>query len=162
MMSPRRRVLYLSVVLLIMLETLKRFSDSTAYSISMWIMEFFVLLLIGYEVGSGILYSRKKRERIAGIFGLMSAGYALQRRSPNRNADQSTIDEWISSVNDWIKGTSELLHGYSAQAEAAFLLGTRHDASYPGVAFAAEQYFGLLITRLDNLQGIMEKPEVYF
>jgi hypothetical protein len=65
-------------------------------------------------------------------------------------------------VSAWIDETSKFLKEYSAQAEAAFSLGVRHDASYPGVAVTAQQVFGLLVARLDNLQGIMEKPDVYF
>jgi hypothetical protein len=59
----------------------------------------------------------------------MSKGYALQRGAPRGDADQDRIVEWISSVNAWIVETSKLLKEYSAQAEAAFLLGVRHDAS---------------------------------
>jgi hypothetical protein len=162
MMSPRRRVLYLSVVLLTMLATLKQFSDSTAYSISMWVMEFLVLALIAYEVGSVIFHRRKVRTQLAGIFNLISKGHTIQRSALREVAGEERINEWITSVNEWDEETATFLKRFSSQAVATFQQGVWRDASYAGVAFNAQRSLGLLLLRLDNLQGIMEKPEVYF
>jgi hypothetical protein len=59
--SFRRPLLHLGVVILIMLDTLRRFSESVAYSISMWAMELVVLALIAYE--ATVLFIGRRREK---------------------------------------------------------------------------------------------------
>ena len=158
-MTPRRQVLNLCVVLLIMIDTLKRFSDSTAYSVSMWVMEFLVLSLIAYEVFTAISRDRKIRNRLEVLFEAMNKGQELQRRPPSVHEPSLIVSEWKTSANSWIENTQTLLRSYSPQAEASFL----HDPhtippNYP----APWPEYHLLVVRLNNLRGIMEKPEVYF
>ena len=151
-MQVRRRVLYASVVLLMMLDTLKRFSDSTAYAISMWLMELLVLLLIAYEVVAAICRHRVVKRRLNTLFKSMEKGHKLEEDVPHPG--------WPSDrISTWIQETQALLKSYSAQAEIAFL----HDPHVipPNYPLPVREYH-LLVTRLNNLRAIMENPEVYF
>jgi len=157
--TVRRRVLYVSVVLLMMLDTLKRFSDSTAYAISMWLMELLVLLLIAYEVMAAIWRHQVVKRRLHTLLKSMEKGHKLEEDTPHPGWPSERISPWKDSVNAWIQETQLLLKSYSAQAEIAFL----HDPHViqPNYRLPVREYH-LLVTRLNNLRGIMERPEVYF
>jgi hypothetical protein len=147
--------------LLIMLQTLKQFSESTAYAISMWIMEFLVLALIAYEIGAAIWRHHVVKIRLNVLFRAMDSGHKLLNSPPPSASTQADTVAWRKSVETWMEQTRAILNGYSSQAEASFL----HDEhAIPGNAphTSAPSVFMLLAQRLNNLRSIMEKPEVYF
>src|SRR5438552_11687522 len=96
-LTPRRRVLYFSVVLLIMLDTLKRFSESVAYSISIWVMEFLVLALIAYEVFIAIYRHWTVKKRLKVLFRAMKKGQELEDATPFPSSPNDSISAWRTS-----------------------------------------------------------------
>jgi hypothetical protein len=148
-----------------MLTTLRIFSDARPIDIWMVVIEVLVLAIIAYEAGSDFHHKHKLRGWLAGIFGLVSKGQNLQKHAPRSgplgNADPAAIDPWIKSVHEWSEETANFLKKYSTQAVVAFYQGVQRDAEYPGIAWNAQNMFGHLLLRLNNLQRIMEKPDVY-
>jgi len=62
--ANRRRLLHLCIVVLIMLETLRHFTESIAYSLTMLGVELLVLALIAYEVISTLWRKRVVNTRV--------------------------------------------------------------------------------------------------
>ena len=143
-------------------QTLGRFRDSLAYSISMWVMELLVLLLIAYEVFGKLGHDRNIRKRSVALNTLLTRGVELQSHPPYFGVTQEESGKWNQSVTAWVEETAEALQKWSTQAAATFRHGVWHAASYPNIAPASHSSFGLLSHRLDNLRKIMEKPEVYY
>ena len=149
------------MVLLITLHTLKQFSESTAYAISMWVMEFLVLALIAYEIGDAAWRQHIVKKRLKVLFQAMDKGHKLLESPPPPNSTQDNTKSWHKSVESWIDNTRAILKGYSLHAEASFM----HDehAIIAGPPHTSAPLIFLLLTqRLNNLRSIMEKPEVYF
>lgn len=162
-MNPRRRLLYLGVVILIILDWLRHLLHRPPYDVSLWLMELLVLLVIGYEVVSSVWHKRKIRRRSKQIFKFISKGRQLEDNSPALSAStESDVAVWNKSVNTWITETANFLRKYSPQAEASFLQGVFIRSSYRGVHPEAQLSFGLLLFRLEKLNGIIERQEVYF
>jgi hypothetical protein len=176
------RGVYLAVVLLIMLDQWRRIAEGKygPYEISMWIMEFLVVLLIAYEIlFNRVLHRRttKNQERRDNILAFLSmymtTGQELQRSlSESERTDIPHANLWVMTVTAWSDKTSEFLGDYSPRARAAFLLvrdlsavdivitkssGYRWTLPSP----VSESYQRLLM-QLDNLNQIMEKAEIYF
>jgi len=162
-MSERRRLLYLSTLVLVMLDTLRHaFSHGSRFlDISMWIMEFLVVILIAYEVGTTVWHKRKMRRRLARLFALLASGQNLQKAAPFRHDDAYTKN-WIVDVGKWIREATESLDGYSHQAATAFSQVKKSHPHQPGINSVAGETYGDLLQYLENLRGIMEKPDVYY
>ena len=94
----------------------------------------------------------------------MSRGQNLQRNAPTvDNPDLAVATAWVESVTAWINETHQFLAHYSSQAASSFLHeGVRASLIYHGISAQARQLYPVLLSRLDNLRGIMEKPDVYF
>lgn len=82
----------------------------------------------------------------------------MQRSTPG-NGDPR-VGEWAQAVSNWGEETRVLLNSFSAQAESAFLLqvGTPYVTGSQGAVIE----YVFLISGLNNLRGIIEKPDVYF
>jgi hypothetical protein len=158
--NNRRRFIYLGVVLTFMLQALRSFSQSTAYLLSLWAMEFAVLVLIAYEVWDKIADRRRVAKRRKIIFGLMNEGQAILDDVPTVHPER--VDSWFQSAEAWTKKTQAALEGYSSQALTAFNHLRLPTVNYPNVCGGAHQSYKALIAKLDNLRSIMEKPEVYY
>lgn len=159
--TPTRRVLYFSMVLLIMLQLLKQFSQSTAYAISMWVMELMVLSLIAYEVIAAIWRHHIVKMRLKVLFRAMERGHKLLNSPPPPNSPQPQTESWHKSVDSWVEQTREVLRSYSSHAEASFMHDERAVTMGPPHT-SAPLVFALLSSRVNNLRSIMEKPDVYF
>jgi hypothetical protein len=157
----------LLVLGLVMLDTLRRMlGDSRPIDQLMLGIEFLVLLLIAYEVWTGIkdrwVEKRRKNlveKRIGEMRNAIARGQALQLGTPK--SMNSAVAKWASDVDSWEKETSELLRLYSAHAETAFLIDVPFDVHSLGSIGEPFRY-GKLVGRLQNLRGIIEKSEVYF
>src|SRR2546427_12143829 len=78
-MTPRRRLLYLAVVTLVILDRLRRMLAGTR--LIDWVMlvvELLVLFLIAYEVVENVLHKRKMRRNISALVPFVQRGQALQ------------------------------------------------------------------------------------
>jgi hypothetical protein len=73
---------------------------------------------------------------------------------------------WKRDVEKWSARIDALLKGYSIGASAAFLhdSGSSLDSIWyrREVAAGAHEAYETLQRRLNNLRGILERPEVYF
>jgi len=129
-------------------------------------VELGVFLFVGYEVVIGILHRHKAAvrgklvaKRIAEMRDLMSQGQDLQQSIPRLMDPQ--VDAWKQRTREWTEKCSLLLKSYSSHAQTAFL---RHPPISPTFfgSNPAPLEFGDLVSRLSNLQNIIEKPDVYF
>ena len=168
--TPRRRGIYLGVVVLTMLDGFRRMhGDSSLYSGSMWVMEFLVLGLIAYEVVVGISHRRKERSRkklvearIGALRVALAAGQDILSMSPHGAGVTPGLQVWKETASKWVEDTRKLLESYSPQAATSFM----HDSTrgqtmyYVGLVFMNDHH--VLLTRLNNLKAIMEQPNVYF
>jgi len=143
-----------------MLDAFRRmFRDVRPFDDLMLAIEVLVLLLIAYEVGSGIWQRIRRHRRSRRLLGCFSKGQALQASVPAENAE---TEEWLRNLKEWTDKTNNLLARYSPQASAAFLHSHSTVAGhYRGVARTAQTAMAELLERLENLRAIMERPEVY-
>jgi hypothetical protein len=149
-------------VLLTMLDTFRRmFADSRPVDFVMLVIEFLVLAIIAIEFGSAFRNKRRTKRRLEAIRDAMSEGQALQMAAPRGIGATEGSQNWAAAVNAWIAQTHKLLQSYSVQAAASFL----HDAGGVGTTYPSlvDSYnYAVLVARLNNLRGVMEKPDVYF
>ena len=97
----------------------------------------------------------------------MGLALDLQKDVPSVGMhDIEKVNEWCKGVKEWIAETARCLKVYSAGAELAFLHDPegqsvgREDA-FRGINSHAKGPYLVLVTRLQNLRGIMENPSVY-
>lgn len=78
-MNPRRRLLYLAVVTLVILDRLRRMLAGTRpIDWVMLVVELLVLFLIAYEAAENVLHKRKMRQNISALVPFVQRGQALQ------------------------------------------------------------------------------------
>jgi hypothetical protein len=149
-----------------------------------WLMlgiETAVLLLILYEVVVGIVRHRgairrqRKLKQIAtSLSQFMDTGRELLRSVPDPSKEESEVLRlWMVNTNAWGVRANDFLAACSQQASGAFLL-VHDSSSADSVVFtpSGDEFFYLaspirehyqrLLTQLNNLRQIIEKPEVYF
>jgi hypothetical protein len=135
--------------------------------IDLWmlIIELLVLLLIAYEVVIGVWSKVRTSRRVTTIFQYMARGQDLQAHAPPAGTDVSIPAAWVASVQEWIQQTHDFLAQYSPQAAASFI----HDSGGASVQYSgvssysqARDWYRTLVSRINNLRRIMEKPDVYF
>jgi hypothetical protein len=142
------------------------FFDVRPFEYLMLVIEVLVLLLIAYEVGSGVWHRIRRTRRSRRVLTRLSDGQALQHAAPRRSADPATISLWTSNVRAWIDETNTLLCKYSLEASIAFLhnrggADTSFGSALREVADGAQDPYVTLQERLNNLRSIIENPEVY-
>jgi len=148
-----------------MLDTVRRiFSDSKPLDVVMFAMEFLVLLLIAYEVWVGIRERQKGRKRkkvidqsVSVLRNAMFEGQKIQQSWPKIGGSRAEIED---AVNKWGEQTALLLRSFSAHAETAFLHEVPESPNKYG-SIEAVFFYSRLMQRIANLQGIIEKPEIY-
>jgi hypothetical protein len=139
----------------------RMFAGSRPIDIVMLVVELLVLAIIAIEYGGHVWEKRRIKVRLAAIRSSYSQGQRLQLNAPRGLGVSQASQEWTASVRQWIDDTRSLLQLYSDQAAASFV----HDPiDSPQVHHTIPDpvTYALLATRLSNLRGIMEKPEVYF
>src|SRR2546428_2535998 len=97
-------------------------------------------------------------QRVAALRDAMSKGQELRLSTPV--SGNPHVAEWAQAVTNWGEETRVLLKSFSAHAEAAFLMQMSGSPYINGSIGATFEYISL-ISRLDNLRGIIEKPDVY-
>jgi hypothetical protein len=148
-----------------------------------WLMlgiETAVLLLILYEVIASVArhHGATRRQKklgqiITSLCQFTDEGLKLQRSVPDTAKEETEVlQSWMINTKAWGDKTGEFLAARSQQASAAFLLV--HDlSSSDSVVFAPSgdvfylasplrEHYQRLLTQLNNLRQIIEKPEVYF
>lgn len=162
-MSARSRLLLGSTVLLIMLDTLRRLfaPNSEFLALSIWIAQMIVLVAVIGGVVRGALRRRKLKTRLAKLFSLLARSHNLQQNVPMGN-DPSVIDRWSDDVRTWVEETIQYLDGYSHQAALSFQHTQKSSSAQQGVPAVVGERYGNLVQYIENLRGVMEKPEVYY
>ena len=150
---------------MVILAAIGRHLFSGEYGVFDRFLELAVCALILYEVIVGIRQRRESwhrtkviNKRIDAVREIIAKGQGLQNSAPK--ISDPNLQNWVTGVTVWSEETAVLLKSYSRQAEVSFQYDSRKPASsYMG---GAATYQALLASRLANLRGIMEKPEVYF
>ena len=145
------------------------------------LLELGVFLFIAYEVIVGIVRHRRATRRqkelkqiVTSLSQFMDDGLGLQRSVPDTAKEESgVLLSWMMNTNVWGDKASDFLAAHSRQASAAFLL-VHDSSSADSVVFtlSGDEFFYLaspirehyqrLLTQLNNMRQIIEKPEVYF
>src|ERR1700745_1574354 len=92
--ANRRRLLHLCIVVLIMLETLRHFTESIAYSPPMLGVELLVLALNAYEVISTLWRKRVVNTRVKVLREAMDRGRELPESVPRQIESSFSIASW--------------------------------------------------------------------
>lgn len=163
-MSGRRIAVRGVIVIAIICDTIRRMVEGARpVDWVMIVIEALVLILICAEYAERKWLERRRHNRLSQLHGLLTEGQEIQGRAiPAGTTDEAAISSWNDSVGSWIIKTNNYLTGLTPRASAAFL-HNRGGAgiNYSGVTGKARDHFVMLLARLNNLQSIMEKPEVY-
>lgn len=137
-----------------------------------------VLLVILCEWGVGeyrLRNERRERRRLAAIVaelsGFIDKGHKLTMDIPSPT-DPGALRVWRDKAKTWREETNVFLLSRSSRASAAFQLVLHTGIHARVVETASGGSFSIdgpirhsyerLMTELDNLRGISEKPEAYF
>src|SRR5438128_1380103 len=119
----RYLALRLAVVLVLVLDTLRRmFSGTRPVDYVMLVIEFLVLFIILWEAVAHAVHRSRIRRRTKVLGPLLTAGQELQRKGPSaiRQGGDSGIKAWMAEVGRWVTDTEGLLSDYSSDAYASF------------------------------------------
>jgi hypothetical protein len=145
-----------------MMDTIRNYLRG-AYDATMWIMEFFVLCLIAYEVWIAIRRKRRLKNRTAEILIKIEDGQHLLDAYSRLSGNAQDIDAWIDKLEGWEGGSSAMLSKYSPQASIIFTSGipASHYVDVMGPGVEANRRRDELIVRLERLRSVMENHETY-
>jgi hypothetical protein len=170
----------LRLACLVMLYLIAKHLLSDSYGLWDRFLELGVFLFIAYEVIVNIVRHRREKRRqkelkqiVVSLSQFMDEGVGLQRSVPDTAKEEvGVLQSWMTNTKAWGDKVSECLATHSLRASAAFLLV--HDLSLSdSVVFAPSgelfyllsplrEHYQRLLTQLNNLRQILEKPEVYF
>jgi hypothetical protein len=165
--SSRGLAIRFCLVAMIMCDTIRRMVEGTRpIDWILLVIEIAVLAVIAIEYGERKYKETRRGKRLAAILVQLSKGQEIQSQAPPAGTtDESIATAWIERVEAWNADTLKLLAGYSSQAATAFV----HESGGPSLTYRgvtgtaqARNWYSGLQSRLNNLQSIMEKPEVYF
>ena len=97
-------------------------------------------------------------QRVAALRDALSKGRELQLRTPG--SGDPYVAAWRQAVSNWGEETRVLLKSFSEHAETVFSLPMPSLPYITGSVGAVSEFVSL-ISQLNNLQGIIEKPDVY-
>lgn len=171
-MTLRRRILYLSIVLLIMLDTCRRMllADTNLTEpirLIDWVMlvvEILVLVIIAAEAVYGIVKHYRIRRITKIILVFIEEGQILQGKVPRDVfVADDTIVGWNNSAQIWMDSVETFLKVKCSRHAAATFRHYIPNQQWSGVLLENNKklYMDLLM-RLENLQSILENPDVYF
>jgi hypothetical protein len=165
-MSSRRRMLYALVVILIMLDTLRRmFAGTRPIDWVMLVVEILVLAIIAAEAIHGILRFVHVRNIRRKLIGFIIEGQDLQATAPHGRivVGDSSVVQWIKAATAWTTSVTVFLQAKcSRQAVATFLYYHSESSPTGQVAGSPDTVFTNVSVRLKNLREIIQNPEVYF
>lgn len=125
------------------------------------LIELGVLAIIAYEAIHAVIDRKRISRRKTAILGLMGRGQSLLDSVPTDYRSE-LVDGWAQQGERWIKDAQTLLAAYSSQALGSFNHLRLSSFNYPNVSAGAHSHFKVLMARMENLRGIMEKPEVCY
>ncbi len=185
MISPRkgskvRLSIYAAITFLALANTIRHMIEQTRWiDWLMLVIEAAVLLLIAYEVGvnwyrhSAEVKQQKLRNTIvAKLSDFMFKGQSIRDSVPAPHQTGDNITQWIGRTDEWRSEVSQYLSKVSSRAGAAFslviasqsdgrILHNSGEGTFYVAGLLANAYVPL-VSYLNNLRGIIEKPEAYF
>jgi hypothetical protein len=123
------------------------------------------------------LHKRRCAKIVKVLSDFMFVGHTLAGSVPNPQLQQvgsaEQIEMWRQSVEAWRTETAQYLSAHSSKAASAFLLITLSETNVTNIVHPLEGWsfhlsgyeretYQALLGYMDNLRGIIEKPEVYF
>lgn len=164
------------------LNTITRYLLSTDYGPVDRIVELGIFLLIAYRlIVNSTRHRRDQKQRegldglVATLFDLLDEGEHIQCSLGNlKLSGYAGQTAWINSVRNWTDKTTNFLNTHSHRALLLFQI-VSYEVSWRGIivvqpnsseSFAIEgdakrSYLGL-VSQLDSLRRILERPERYF
>lgn len=139
-------------------------------------VDFLVLIAILWFEYPEWAHKRKLRKIVPRLIPYMDEGReveeAIQAFDLRLPKGQEAAYDWTIKADEWGRKTGEFLALHSAKASAAFLLvinSTGADRHVYSPKYGPQYISGrtadcyqTLLSRLDNLRRIIEKPEAYF
>jgi hypothetical protein len=179
--SPRlRRLACLAITLLFMANTLHHmFEGIRPFDWLMLVIEVLVLIVIIFAEIAGWMRRRKESRRHSFLNAkslelskMMDTGQRLMSIVPDPAfASPQAFMFWVQTAADWTDQVSKIMSPHSSRAVADFMLATNSQhidamVSAHGRNFALSgeiwETYWRLVTRLENLRRIVERPETYF
>jgi hypothetical protein len=160
-MRTRQYTFRIGIVLLIMLDTLRRsFLHHDAFDRAMLVVELLVLFLIGVEIAYHVVRHYVVRHRISVLYRCLSEGELLLIDAP-KSGTAEDIKPWCDKAENWEKETANTLGTYSVHAGIAFLHSDGSITPAREIISIARDDCRYLQQCINNLLGIIEKPDVY-
>lgn len=137
------------------------------------IVDFFILVAILWLELPDWLHKRRAERKAKALAPFMERGRQLQSSVPNQLPNPGPeLLKWVEDVKQWSSETEAFLAPRSTKAATAFThvisasSADRKVRKPDGSSFRITGRFGdlfqVLQVQLDNLQKIMENPELYF
>ncbi len=149
------------------------FTDTRGIDWLILIVDFLILVAIVWLELPDWLHKRRAERRAKTLTPLMDRGRHLQASVPNQLPNPGPeLLKWVEDVKQWSADTEAFLVPLSAKAAIAFThvmsasSADRKVHKPDGTSFRLTGRFGdlyqVLQVKLDNLQKILESPELYF
>ena len=160
------RLFKIGTATVFMLDAIRRFfGDFRPADLTIVVIELVFVVIVSAEWATREIRDCRKRRRqrrrqqeidlrVRALRDALWKGQELQLRTPG--SGDPYVAAWRQAVSNWGEETRVLLKSFSAHAETAFL--SPYITGSEGAVF---EYISLM-SRLDNLKGIIEKPDMYF
>ena len=129
------------------------------------VVDFLVLAVILWLDAPERFHKRQVRKRLVIVQGMMLDGHGLKNSVAHANENDEAASSWINNVQTWMHTSYQTLADVSMPGALAFIhRNVSPDIFYGGVTNRQDvsKQFQELLIRLENLQNIMEKADVYF
>lgn len=139
-----------------------KFHEVRPFDWIMAVIELAVLFVIAYEAFWRPWQVRRWLKR---IYEWFDNGQQIRREIQNAPNDLSADDwtRWREKVDEWYRNVQVVLKKDSPQAAAAFVFERVEPTfRFSDVNNDSQRHYRVLSDALKNLQGIMEKPDIYF
>jgi len=149
------------------------FADARPIDWLLLIVDFLVLVAILWFELPEWWHKHKGKKMVSELAPLLEKGKELKTSVPYLpNPQWEVTSKWFEDVRAWDSDTQSLLAKHSSQALSAFThiahvretdraIVTPHGDMYPVVGHCGD-VFQVLQAKLDNLQRIVEKADIYF
>ena len=166
----RVRLFKIGTATVFMLDAIRRFfGDFRPADLTIVVIELVFVVIVSAEWATREIRDCRKRRRqrrrqqeidlrVRALRDALWKGQELQLRTPG--SGDPYVAAWRDAVSNWGEETRVLLKSFSEHAETAFSLPMPSLPYITGSVGAVSEFVSL-ISHLNNLRGIIEKPDVY-
>ncbi len=166
----RVRLFKIGTATVFMLDAIRRFfGDFRPADLTIVVIELVFVVIVSAEWATREIRDCRKRRRqrrrqqeidlrVRALRDALWKGQELQLRTPG--SGDPYVAAWRQAVSNWGEETRVLLKSFSEHAETAFSLPMPSLPYITGSVGAVSEFVSL-ISHLNNLRGIIEKPDVY-